>query len=465
MSVKIKFLGGVKTVTGSSHLITTDTAKILLDSGLFQGHRDEFYERNTTFAYNPRELNAIILSHAHIDHCGNIPSLVRKGVHCKIYSTHATRDLCKLMLEDSGKIQEEDIKYVNKINRRLGLPLRKPLYTKKEASKAAKRRFQMLSYEQRFCVAKNVYVTLYDAGHILGSSIIVLEIKDGEKNLRLGYAVDLGRKNLPMLNNPVAPTGLDYLIIESTYGGRLHAPIEEAKTKLQEAIRRTVERKGKILIPAFTLERTQEVLYFLSQLLKEKAIPSIPIYVDSPLATEITEVFKFHDGYMNAQTRKDIDQGDSPFEFLNLRFIRDQKESKSLNIEKRPMIIIAGSGMCESGRILHHLKNNIEDSRNTILVVGYMAKDTLGRRIVERDRFVRIFGVEYELNAEVVIINAFSGHADRDALIEYVLACLPLKRIFLVHGDEEQTQALFDALTQRGLNAYMPSRNEEIELL
>lgn len=464
MSVKIKFLGGVRTVTGSSHLITTDTAKVLLDVGLFQGHRDEFYERNMTFTYNPRELDAIILSHAHIDHCGNIPSLVKKGVRCKIYCTHATRDLCKLMLEDSGKIQEEDIKYVNKVNKRLGLPLRKPLYTKKEASKAAKRRFQMLSYGQRFCVAKNVYVTLYDAGHILGSSVIVLDIKEQQRSLRLGYAVDLGRKNLPMLNNPVIPSGLDYLIIESTYGGRLHAPIEEAKTKLQEAIRRTVERKGKILIPAFTLERTQEVLYFLSQLLKEKAIPSIPIYVDSPLATEITEVFKFHNGYMNAQTRSDIDHGDSPFEFLNLRFIRDQKESKNLNIDKRPMIIIAGSGMCESGRILHHLKNNIEDSRNTILVVGYMAKDTLGRRIVERNRFVRIFGVEYELNAEVVIINSFSGHADRDALMEYILASLPLKRIFLVHGDEEQSQALFDALTQKGLNAYIPSKDEEVEL-
>jgi len=464
MAVRIKFLGGVRTVTGSSHLITTETAKILLDAGLFQGRRDEFYERNTTFTYKPSELDAIILSHAHIDHCGNIPSLVKKSVRCKIYSTHATRDLCKLMLEDSGKIQEEDIRYVNKINKRLGLPLRKPLYTKKEAGKAAKRRFQLLSYGQRFCAAKGVYVTLYDAGHILGSSVIVLDIKEQEKNLRLGYAVDLGRKNLPMLNNPVVPSGLDYLVIETTYGGRLHAPIEEAKTKLQEAIRRTVERKGKIIIPAFTLERTQEVLYFLSQLLKEKAIPSMPIYVDSPLATEITEVFKYHNGYMNTQTRKDIDQGDSPFEFLNLRFVRDQKESKSLNMDRRPMIIIAGSGMCESGRILHHLKNNIEDSRNTILVVGYMAKDTLGRRIVERNRFVRIFGVEYELNAEVVIINAFSGHADRNALIEYIVSCLPLKQIFLVHGDEEQSQALFDALTAKGLNAYIPSKDEEIEL-
>ena len=464
MAIKIKFMGGVRTVTGSSHLVITDSANILLDVGLFQGKRDQFYERNSKFSFNPRELDAVILSHAHIDHCGNMPSLVKKYMRCKIYCTHATRDLTKLMLEDSGKIQEEDIRYVNKINKRLGLPPREPLYTRKEASKAAKRRFQNISYNQRVCVAKNVFVTLHDAGHILGSSIVVLEVKDRDKFISIGYAVDLGRKNLPMLNNPDMPKGLDYLIVESTYGGRQHAPIEEAKSKLRDAIKRTVERKGKILIPAFTLERTQEVLYYLSQLVKEEAIPALPVYVDSPLATEITEVFKYHNNYMNAQTKREMDNGDSPFEFLNLRFIRDQKESKSLNDDKRQMVIIAGSGMCESGRILHHLKNNIEDSRNTVLVVGYMAKDTLGRRIVERERFVRIFGVEHQLNAEVVTANAFSAHADKDELMELISECLPLKRIFVVHGEEEQSQALWTSLSQIGLDAYIPIPNEEVSL-
>lgn len=464
MAIKIKFMGGVRTVTGSSHLVITDFANILLDVGLFQGKRDQFYERNTKFSFNPRELDAVILSHAHIDHCGNMPSLVKKYMRCKIYCTHATRDLTKLMLEDSGKIQEEDIRYVNKINKRLGLPLREPLYTRKEASKAAKRRFQNISYNQRVCVAKNVFVTLHDAGHILGSSIVVLEVKDGDKNISIGYAVDLGRKNLPMLNNPDMPKGLDYLIVESTYGGRQHAPIDEAKSKLRDAIKRTIERKGKILIPAFTLERTQEVLYYLSQLVKEEAIPALPVYVDSPLATEITEVFKYHNNYMNAQTKRDMDNGESPFEFLNLRFIRDQKESKGLNEDKRQMVIIAGSGMCESGRILHHLRNNIEDSRNTILVVGYMARDTLGRRIVERERFVRIFGVEHQLNAEVVTANAFSAHADKVELVELISECLPLKRIFVVHGEEEQSQALWTSLSQKGLDAYIPIPNEEVSL-
>jgi metallo-beta-lactamase family protein len=463
MPIVIKFLGGVGTVTGSSHLVTVDRSNVLLDAGLFHGRRDEFYQVNTTFSYNLHKINALVLSHAHIDHCGNIPNLIKKGMRSRIYTTSATKDLVKLMLEDSGKIQEEDIKYVNKINRRLGLPLRRPLYTKKEASKATKR-FHSLSYGEKFCVAKNIFATLYDAGHILGSSTIVLDLKEGHRDIRLGYAVDLGRKNLPLLKDPVIPKKLDYLILETTYGGRLHAPIEEAKIKLRDAINRTVERKGKILIPSFTLERTQEVVYFLNELLKEKAIAPIPIYVDSPLATDITDIFKFHVDYLDEEIRRNIRDGQGPFEFLNLKYIHDQEESKALNNDKRPMIIIAGSGMCESGRILHHLQNNIEESRNTILIVGYMAQDTLGRRIVEKIRFVRIFGIEYELNAEVAVINAFSGHADKKELVDFVLSCLPLKRVFLVHGDPDQSRLLSDALTQKGLDVYIPSKNEEILL-
>jgi metallo-beta-lactamase family protein len=470
MSVKIKFLGGAKTVTGSSHLVSAGNTDILLDAGLFQGHREAFYKINTTFHYNPRTIKAMVLSHAHIDHCGNIPNLIKQGLRCKIYTTSATKDLADLMLVDSGKIQEEDVRYVNKINRRMGLPLRKALYTAKEASKAT-RIFRSISYNQKFCIAKDVFATIVDAGHILGSGIIILDIKDADRSLRLGYAVDLGRKNLPLLNNPVIPKGLDYLILESTYGGRLHRPIEEAQSKLREAVSRAIKRGGKVLIPSFTLERTQEVIYFLNELLKEKIIPSVPIYVDSPLATNITDLFKFHLDFLNEKTRQAFSRGDNPFELLNLRFIRDQKESKALNTDKRPMIIIAGSGMCESGRILHHLQNNIEDSRNMILVVGYMAQDTLGRRIVEKTPFVKIFGVEYELNAEVVVINSFSGHADQAELLDFVSGCLPaspvggpLKRIFLVHGELEQSKILGDILTQRGQQIYIPDKDEEVLL-
>lgn len=450
-------------MTGSNHLLVTEESQIMLDGGLFHGRRDEFYQINTTFDYNPHKIDALVLSHAHIDHCGNIPSIIKKGLRCKIYTTAATKDLARLMLEDSGKIQEEDIRYVNKISKMLGLPFRRPLYNQREAY-AATKRFRVISYQQRFCLAKDVFVTLYNAGHILGSSIIVLDIKDSTRNIRVGYAVDLGRRNLPLLDNPVVPGGLDYLIIESTYGGKVHAPIEEAKMRLRDVIVRTIERKGKILIPSFTLERTQEVVYFLGQLLKAKEIPSIPIYVDSPLATDITQVFKHHAAYLNAQTRQALRRGDDPFEFLNLRYIRRQEDSKRLNNDKRPMIIIAGSGMCESGRILHHLKNNIEDSRNTVLVVGYMARDTLGRRIVEKQKFVRIFGIEYELNAEVAVINSFSGHADKNELRDFVNGCLPLKRIFLVHSENEQAQALYEPLAQAGLSVRIPEKGEEVLL-
>jgi metallo-beta-lactamase family protein len=460
MAITLRFLGGVRNVTGSSHLVSTGKSEVLLDAGLFQGHREEFYRQNSTFNYNPHSINALVVSHAHMDHCGNLPNLVKKGLRCKVYATSATRDLARLMLEDSGRIQEEDIKYVNKINRRLGFPLRRPLYTAAEALQAAKR-FRAISYGQRFCVAKNIFATLLDAGHILGSSIIVLDIKEGLRNIRLGYAVDLGRKDLPLLNNPALPKNLDFLVIESTYGGRIHAPIEEAKTKLKDAINSTVAHKGKVLIPSFALERTQEVLYFLNELIENKLIPAIPIYVDSPLATGITELFRHNVNFLDNQTRELIARGKSPFESLSLKFIRDKQHSKALNSDRQPMIIIAGSGMCESGRILHHLINNIEDSRNTILVVGYMAQDTLGKKIVDKLPFVRIFGVEYELNAQVLVINSFSGHADKEELLSFVEGCLPLKRVFLVHADPDQSRAFSEALSLKGINAHIPVKDEE----
>ncbi len=464
MAVKIRFLGGVKTVTGSSHLVHNDRTQVLLDAGLYQGRRDEFYAVNSTFSFAPRQLDAFVLSHAHVDHCGNIPSLIRKGMRCKIYATHATRDLTRLMLEDAAKIQEEDIKYVNKINKRLGLPLRNLLYNQKDVSNAI-RRIHPVPYDKSIMIAKDFHLVLLDAGHILGSSIIVLEIKDNDRVIKVGYAVDLGRNNLPMLNNPEIPKGLDYLILESTYGGRQHTPVEDAKGHLKEVVNRTIARGGKIIIPAFSLERTQEVIYLLDELLKEKAIPAIPVYVDSPLSAQITEAFIFHADYMNSKAAHAIQHGQNPFEFINLRFVASQDESKGLNMDKRPMVIIAGSGMCESGRVLHHLKNNIEDSRNTVLVVGYMAKDTLGKKIVDKSKIVRIFGVEHELNAEVVVMNSLSAHADKNDLANFVFESLPLKRIFLVHGDPEQSQILADTLSASGLNVHIPDIEEEVELI
>lgn len=473
--VKLKFLGGVRTVTGSNHLLTTPKSQILIDAGLFYGRRDESYGVNTTFAYHPASINALVLSHAHIDHCGNIPTLLKHGLRCKIYTTSATRDLCKLMLADSGRVQEEDLRYLKKIaarsrgkrHRRHGhepqFNVRVPLYTEREAIRSVSR-FRPLHYGQRFKITNDVTLTFYDAGHILGASVVSLDIRLQRKTLRLGYAVDLGRKQLPLLNNPTVLKGLDYLILESTYGGRLHAPISDAKEKLREAINRTVARKGKIIIPSFALERTQEVIYFVNELLKEGSIPPIPIYVDSPLATRITEVFRNNIHYMDREVKDLIRRDESPFDFLHLRYVQSQEESKALNNDKRPMIILAGSGMCEAGRVLHHLKNNITESRNTVLIVGYMAKDTLGRKIVERERLVRIYGIEYELNAEVVVINALSGHADKNDLVEYVKESAPANEVFLVHGDEDQTRALYETLSSENLNPHAPVKGEEVVL-
>lgn len=470
-NIRLKFLGGVKTVTGSSHLLITPKSNILIDSGLFYGRRGEFYRANTNFDFSPSGINAVVLSHAHIDHCGNIPTLLKHGLRCKIYTTSATRDLCRLMLADSGRVQVEDFKYLSKIahktkRRKKMSPeerLRGPLYTERDGLRSITK-FRPLHYGQRFKITNDVTLTFFDAGHILGSSITLLEVRTNGSTLRLGYAVDLGREELPLLNNPVVLKDLDYLIIESTYGDRLHSSIEEARVKLRDTISRTIARKGKLIIPSFALERTQEVVYSIGELMRDGSIPRVPIYVDSPLATKITEVFRKNVHYMNQEIKSQISRDASPFDFLNLHYVQNQAESKALNIDKRPMIIIAGSGMCEAGRVLHHLKNNITESRNTVLIVGFMAKDTLGRKIVEKEKIVRIYGLEYELNAEVVVINALSGHADRNGLVRYVRDSAPSKQVFLVHGDEEQIGGLSRTLAEQGISSYVPEKNEEVVL-
>ncbi len=472
---RLQFLGGVRTVTGSSHLLTTPKSHVLIDAGLFYGRRAEFYRVNTTFAFLPQHIDAVVLSHAHIDHCGNIPTLFKHGLRAKIYATSATRDLCKLMLADSGHIQEEDARYLKKLahkarSRRRGRErnheapeVRGPLYTQRDALRAMTK-FRPLHYGQRFKVTADTTATFYDAGHILGASVMLLEVRLSTGVLRLGYAVDLGRKELPMLNDPVVLYDLDYLILESTYGGRKHSSIKEADKTLCDVINRTVARRGKIVIPAFALERTQEVIYCIARLLEARLIPSIPVFVDSPLATRVTDVFRRNVHYLDRHVKDLVKSGASPFDFVNLRYVQSQAESKALNVDKRPMIILAGSGMCEAGRVLHHLKNTVTESRNTVLVVGYMARDTLGKRIVDKEKVVRIYGMEHELNAEVVVINALSGHADRDDLVRYAREAKPKQGVFLVHGDEDETRALYDALTAEGAAVSMPQKEEEVVL-
>ncbi len=461
MAISIKFCGGAETVTGSTHFLTTSSSKILIDCGLFQGRRDEYYKINSHFLFNPHNINACVLSHAHIDHCGNIPTLIKNGFRNNVYCTPATRDLCRYMLMDSGYVQEEDIKYVNKINRRRGLPAREPLYTQKEAQKALKY-LRAVDYHKGFPLTKDVTLTFYESGHILGSAVSILDIKTRKNPIRVAYAVDLGRVDMPLLRNPEIPKGVDYLIIESTYGKRLHDDIKQADEKLIEVITKTIKRGGKIIIPSFALERTQLIVFFISELMRKKKIKKIPIYVDGPLAVNVTEVFRDNAQYFDQNTARAFLDKEDPLGYENITYIKDVNASKKLNSITQPIIIISASGMCENGRILHHLKNNIENPKNTIIVIGFMAKDTLGKRIVEKRDTVRIFGQLYDLNAEVVSINAFSSHADRNGLLQYAKGCTEnLKGVFLVHGDLEQLYALRDLLRRKlNIKPRIPKRGE-----
>ncbi|MFH1858211.1 MAG: MBL fold metallo-hydrolase [Candidatus Omnitrophota bacterium] len=464
-NVSIQFLGGLENITGSMHLVEANDARVLLDCGLYQGRREEFYEVNRNFMFDVDQLNAVILSHAHIDHSGNIPNLARSGFRQPIFATEATKDLCDHMLLDSAHIQEEDVRFVNKIHRKKGLPPRYPLYTVEDAKNSLKHFFER-SYEKPFESAGGMTCTFYDAGHVLGSAISVLEIPKEPEPIRIAYAVDLGRASLPILRDPVVPERLDYLIIESTYGGRFHDDIEKAKTKLKTVVEKTAQRGGKVIIPTFALERTQEVVYYLNELIREGMLTSLPVYVDSPLATNLTEVFRRHPECWDEEARSLLGRGEDPFKAEGISYIRDAEESKKLNEKPGPMIIISASGMCESGRILHHLRNNIEDPKNTVLVVGFMAKDTLGRKIVEREKEVRIFGEPHPLRAEVSIINAFSGHADQGELLDFVVQCgSRLKQIFIVHGEKTQSEALQDILRQRGIvQTLIPQTGQKVSL-
>lgn len=465
--MKIKFCGAAREVTGSRHLLEINGKKILLDCGLFQGHRDEAAKKNSEFCIDPKEIDAVILSHAHIDHSGGLPFIVKGGFKGPIYSTFATRDLCNYMLMDSAYIQEKDAEYMNKKLKKKGEPLIEPIYNTEDAV-AALELFYGVSYEKAFVVAPGVVCSFYDAGHILGSALIHLVIheEDTGKRYTLAFTGDLGRKNLPILRDPQNLPPTDFLITESTYGDRFHESILEAGKRLAEVVNKTAERGGKILIPAFSVERTQEIVYHLNVLWQEKKIPDIPIYVDSPLAANVTEVFTNHPECFDRKTfREFIVNRKNPFGFGRLKYTRDVEESKALNELNGPAIIISASGMCENGRILHHLKNNIEDPKNTIMIVGFMAANTLGRKIQEGQKMVNIFGEPYKLRAEVCKMDAFSGHADRSDLLDYISKIEGLKKIFLVHGEESQGQKFKSYLEESGFkDVEQPERGQEFEL-
>ncbi len=462
--MRIYFFGAARGVTGSMHLIEVNGKRILLDCGLYQGRREESNRLNRNLPFAPENVDVMVLSHAHIDHSGNIPLLCR-GYQGDIFTTLATRDLCAVMLMDSAHIQEKDAEFFNKKIAKSPQDRISPIYGYADVDKCMQQ-FIAINYERPFHLADGVTLTFFDAGHVLGSAVVVLDIEESNAKRRLVFSGDIGRKRLPILNDPTRIEDADVMIMESTYGNRKHDPIEVADDRLADAVRAVCERKSKLIVPAFALERSQEILYGFHKILKQKRIPSIPIYVDSPLAIRVTEIFRLHPECFDEEIQSMFDNRDDPFDFPDLEMIRSKEDSQALNEESGPMVIVSASGMCEGGRILHHLRNNIGNPDNIILIVGFQAQHTLGRKIVERHPTVRIFGLEHALEAEVRINNSFSGHADRDGLDAFALASRKsLQKLFLVHGETDQSEAMAERLRAEGLKeVHVPERGEYVDI-
>ncbi|MCS7052480.1 MAG: MBL fold metallo-hydrolase [Ignavibacterium sp.] len=463
----IQFLGGARTVTGSQHLLNINGKKILLDCGLFQGRRSETYEKNKNFKFKPSEIDVLLLSHAHIDHSGNIPNLVKNGFEGHIYATSATVDLCQVMLRDSAHLQEMDIEFINKKRKKKGEPPVEPLYQLEDVENAMNH-FIGVQYNRQIEIFPNIKVTFRDAGHILGSAGIQIEFVENNKLIRFGFSGDIGRPNSPILKNPDILRELDYLIMESTYANRIHSDSEEVEEELSQIINQVIKRKGKIIIPAFAVGRTQTLVYVLHKLFDQNRIPEIPIYVDSPLALNATNVFRSHPECMDRETyRIFLQEGQDPFGFERLTYIKTVEESKKLNNIQEPMTIISASGMAEGGRILHHLRNNIENPKNLILFVGYAAQNTLARKIIDGQKEVNIFGETFQVIADVKTMDYFSAHADQRELLDYLSYNPPnkLKKLFLVHGEEEQVIPFMEKLDKIGYhNVSFPKPGEVFEI-
>jgi len=451
--MELEFVGAAQTVTGSKHVLRTRNATVLLDCGLFQGRRRESLEKNRSLGVDPQEIDAVILSHAHIDHSGALPMLIKAGYEGHIYMTPATRDLCAVMLADAAMIQGADARYINKVIARdhANMEEVEALYSEVDAVQVLEQSVS-IPYHRRQRVAPGIDVTFLDAGHVLGSAIVVLDVDDDGAQKRIVFTGDLGRRNIPILRDPETPPGGQLLISESTYGDRNHDPIERMDDALAAVLTRTFERGGKVVIPSFALERAQEIVFAIKRLRRDGRVPKLPVYVDSPLTVRITDVFRLHPECYDAEARVLVRSSDSPFEFDGLKYVSDVEDSKALDASPDPAVIIAASGMCEGGRVVHHLKATIESAKNTIAIVGYQAQHTLGRRLVERRARVKIFGVERELRAEVAVLNGFSAHADRRELIEFAEAVRDkgeLRGVVLVHGEPPAQRVLAAELAAR----------------
>jgi len=472
--MKLTFWGAAKTVTGSMHQLTIDGKCYLLDCGLYQGRRKEAEQRNKEFPFPCREVSAVMLSHAHIDHSGNLPLLVKNGFRGPIYASAGTADLCRPMLADAAAIQEKDAEFLNKryLRRKsIGLAngpadhMVEPLYTVQNAE-AADALFHPIALHTPVQVGPGIRYQSFEAGHMLGSTSMLLELESEGRKIRLGFTGDLGRPGLPIIRDPEPLPPADYLIMESTYGDRVHAPIESVASKLADIVNRTFERRGKMIVPAFAVGRTQQLVLLLHQLINAGKIPGFPIFVDSPLAVNVTEVFRRHPELYDEEARAFLEHHQDPFGFSRLTYVRDVEQSKALNDLRGPFMVISASGMCEAGRVLHHLKNNIGDPRNTVLITGYQAENTLGRKIEQRQPEVPIFGDPMPLRAEVQDLDALSGHADRDEMLNWLKPIArSLKKVFLVHGEPDQQVKFAAALGERyGLNVIVPERGSSFDL-
>jgi metallo-beta-lactamase family protein len=465
--MEIEFVGAARCVTGSKHIIRTARTTLLLDCGLVQGKRRESISLNRSLGLDARAIDAVVLSHAHIDHSGALPLLVKNGFDGSVYATPATRDLCAAMLADAASIQYSDARYINKLIERdhVDMDHVDPLYEDRDVVKVLERMVS-IPYHRRQIIAPGVYVTFYDAGHVLGSAVTAIDVEEDGVHKRVVFTGDLGRQHMPILKDPEVAPDASVLITESTYGDRLHEPIEAMEEQLLAVIQRTYQRGGKVIVPSFSLERAQEVIFVLRKLERRGLLPKMPCYVDSPLTVKITDIFKLHPECYDEETRGLVSGKESPFEFRELGYVTEQEDSKALSASNEPAIIISASGMCEGGRVVHHLKSTIESEKNTVMLVGYQAQHTLGRRIQERRKRVRIFGVERDLRAEVAVLSGFSAHADQRDLLHYAdltRAQGNLRDIVLVHGEEVAMNELRERLLGAGhTRVHAPGRGDRI---
>ena len=466
--MKLKFMGAAREVTGSKHLITTKKGlNILLDCGMYQGKGLETDAMNRDLGFDPAEIDYLILSHAHIDHSGLIPYIYKEGFRGTVLCTPATRDLCAIMLADAGRIQEADTHTFNKKRKDQNLPPVDPIYTEKDAQECMSC-FISVPYHKQFNIEGEVTVEFFDAGHILGSSCVYLEIKDGRRTIKLGFTGDIGRYNKRILKDPEPFPQVDYLIMESTYGDRLHTTIEDAEQELLMAVLDTcTKKKGKLIIPSFAVGRAQEIIYALDRLETADLLPDIDVFVDSPLSVSATNIMRLHTECFGPSILQYMKKDPDPFGFDRLQYIQSVEASKALNVRHKPCVIISASGMMEAGRVKHHLANHIDDPTTTILCVGYCEPKTLGARIMRGDKTVSIFGHIYEVRAELRRIESLSGHGDYSEMINYI-GCQEkrrLKKIFLVHGEAATQEHFRDTLNEVGWNRVeIPEFRQEVEL-